>query len=204
MKDARNILWLGCSIVLLGLCLGAIWLLAVGARSPFDAVSADWESFAKVAGVIVPAFGAILAAMAAMASIKSAREIETFKVHTARDLEKIKLILAMGVRAHGDLYLAALKYYRKLARLELGEFDISGVQAASDKMEEVEGLTVYVDDGYKDQWYLFWQTAKFVEESVRQNISEKERRIEFWRNQVCRLGEMLDSLRKGYQELMRI
>lgn len=130
------------------------------------------------------------------AQANTSKELEYAKSDISKDLEKVKQILAKDIQAHGDLYAAAMKYYRTLAPLEIGKFDINNIRTAEAGMDEVQGLTVYVDDDYESVWWEFWQIVRNLQENIHKNIHKKEDRIEHWRKNVKDLGEKLYRLKE--------
>jgi hypothetical protein len=189
-------------IVFLLVAIIAAWLIIVGVVSPFSIPSSsvgDWKTFLSAATLFVTSVSAIMAAALSIhnlyAQANISKELEFAKADISKDLEKVKQILVKDVQAHGDLYAAAMRYYRALAPLEMGDFNINDIRAAEAKMDEVEGLTVYVDDDYEAAWWEFWQSVRTLQADVHRNIHKKDDRVECWHQNVKNLGDKVHRLK---------
>lgn len=148
----------------------------------------EWKSFASTSTVGLTGVSAFLAAVLSIHNAST-------QAHISQDLEKVKKVLEKGIAAHGDLYAAAINYYRVLAPLDTGDFSLIDVENAEAEMRKVEGLTLYVSEKYASKWLILWQHARYIKETVHKDISNPEDRKKFWQQENAKkFGKYLKEL----------
>jgi hypothetical protein len=173
--------------ILVASAIGAAWLVTMdhGFAAPAD----EWKTFASTATVGVTAVSAVMAAWMSIRNL-------TMQGRISEEVEKVKKVLDKRIPAHGDLYAAAINYYRVLVPLETGHFDVGIVEGAETKMKDSEGLTVYVSEQYADHWTTFWQRARYLKEKVHKDVHESSARIELWRATTRGLSAELSEMKR--------
>jgi hypothetical protein len=112
-----------------------------------------------------------------------------------RDVERLKRIAEKSIPAFGQLFGAATNYYRILAPLQTGNFNAEDVEKAEDRMKEVEGVTIFVTEQYRNEWMTFWQRARFHKEYINKNI-QQENRAKYWPTVAKDLGAHINNLQR--------
>jgi hypothetical protein len=113
-----------------------------------------------------------------------------------QDVERLKRIAEKSIPAFGDLYAGATNYYRALAPLQTGDFDLIEIEKAEDKMKIVEGNALFVTAEYRQEWMKFWQSARYHKEHANKNVQKADRST-YW-------GTAAKDLGKHIRELQRI
>jgi hypothetical protein len=160
-------------------------LLTLPAKPTVD----DLKNFGSAGIIGVTAISAVMTAWLSIRNI-------TAQTKASESLERIKMVLDKRIPAHGDLFSAASNYYRELAPLESGQFDVMKVEDAETKMKEVEGRVVYVGEEYARVWMNFWQSARYVKEKAHAELHDVEARKEHWKPVSKSLAGQLEEMRR--------
>lgn len=117
------------------------------------------------------------------------------QARTNADMERLKAVLGQRLPAYKELFVAALGYYRMLAPLETGQFDVTAVEPAETAMKQAEGSILFVDLEYQQCWSNFWQLARYTKERAQQVGDDADARIKLWREGVTDLAAPLEEMR---------
>lgn len=103
----------------------------------------------------------------------------------SKDLERMKRAAEHTIPAYRDLYAAALSYYRALAPLEIGEFDLGAVETAEQRMEACEGSLLFVHDKFEGRWQRYWTQARLHKTHAATKRSRAERQ-DYWNDTAAK------------------
>jgi hypothetical protein len=174
-------------VLLIGVLFVSKWL-----TYPKDELSKltldQWKNLAAAATIGVTAVSAVMAAWLSIRNV-------SIQAVTAAELETVKKVLDKRIPSHGDLFGAASFYYRQLAPLETGSFDLSSIELAETKMKDSEGLILYVNQDYENHWRRFWQDARRIKEKVNREIPGLEERKAYWRTEAKTLATHLSDMK---------
>lgn len=149
----------------------------------------DWKNFGSAATVGLTAASAVMAAWLSIRNI-------AVQAKASESLERIKKVLDKRIPAHGDLFAAASSYYRELAPLESGQFDLGRIELAETRMKDAEGVLVYVGEEYSQAWMEFWQLARFMKEGVHKSLADPAERRQHWRENNSKLANSLSEMKR--------
>lgn len=173
------------------------WFVVIGSRPPIGTqppiTTDEIKSYSLTVGVGSTVINSFMTVLISMSNLSKQEK-------TSQNLEKVKRVLDKRIPAHGDLYAAAINYYRTLAPLETGNFNFSKLEKAELLMKKTEGLTVYVSDQYAKQWQDFWHHARYIKEYIHNNISDPEQRKIYWKDNVKEIGERIHQLQNSARE----
>jgi len=176
-------------------------------RLPGDPSPDDWKNFYSLVGVGIAAVTGITGVWVSVRNAGKqaslSKELETLKSELGRDLERVKAVLEKSIPAYGTLYAAASRYYRSLAPLETGNFNLDVIEDAETNMKLAEGDTLFVIGDYVTQWRHFWQMARAMKEEVNKGVVAPEARKEFWRRHAKPLGDALNGLKHIADRVLR-
>lgn len=194
MKAGRlvvGVFFLLAYIVLLGLAvLLALWLAPpVRAINQGTSVGQEpWKGFASLAPIFVTVATAFETVLISLYTLHQ-------QLAAARDLEKLRKVTEKSVPAFGELYAAASNYYRALAPLQTGDFDLAVIEEAESRMKSAEGASLFVADDYSDEWLSYWQSARYHKEYVSRNVHNPTDRASYWPKAAKDLAQGLGKMR---------
>ncbi|VTR94755.1 unnamed protein product [Gemmata massiliana] len=184
-------------LILCATLIGAVfyvaWLLTLDGHALPSAD--DWKNFYSLVGVGIAAVSGIIGVWVSFRNLAA-------QAKTSVDVERVKKSLEKSVPAYGNLFASASRYYRSLAPLETGNFNIEVIENSEGKMKDVEGEIVFVDNDYEKLWFDFWQEARYIKEQSSKPLSPEERK-HLWSVYVKSLSARLNKMKEVAKNTIR-
>ena len=209
-------------LILVYVFLIVVSLVASYRLAPFTATG-GFENFSKVAGVLVAAASALMAAVVTIINFdrnaKDARNLARLngeisqsladykadldrkllqdKVGADFKLKRLETTYSKKVDAYLDLITAARKAYNLVEKMQSGKFTRADKDKLEEVMSEASSKTSALDEKpHADLWEKIWQQANFMIERA-EDLATPSDQPAFWREKV---GE-LSSLVQQFQEI---
>lgn len=194
-------------IILLALAVFASFRLA-----PFD-THGGFENFSKVAGALVGAVSALMAAIVTIINFdrnaKDARMLARLNGDISRDLaayqsdlnlkfEKRKTAYTKQVEAYGELGAAAWTAYNALSKLGSGNWQASDKTALDEAMAKVASKTAIAAPADADLWNRVWQRANFITESAEDLPADQQSAL--WQKEAGTLSQLIQQFQEASSE----
>ena len=201
----------------------ALSLVASFRVAPFD-VHGGFDNFSKVAGALIAAVSALMAAVVTivnfdrstrearnlarlngdiaqkLADYKAAldRELLQDKVSADFKFERLKTALSKEIDGYMELMNAANAAYYLLAKLESGKWAGTDKDKLDEVMEKASGKAAVAMEADAELWTRLWNRANFIAESAERK-GPKEQPI-LWRAQAGELSGLIQEFQRVLAE----
>lgn len=158
-----------------------------------------WDNYAKIAGIGLILMTTLSGMMISLYTLDkqraSAVELEAIKTEFAKDLEYVKIRVAIETKAYDELHQAATIFYHTLATLELGLWDAQAATKADYSMVVASAYLPYLPLESRKLWQKFWQKGRIIRETADTKLTDSKSRQAYWGDHVVEFGELLLQLR---------
>jgi len=211
-------------LILIYAALVAVSLFASFRLAPFDA-RGGFENFSKVAGVLVAAVSALMAAIVTIINFdRNVRDAQNLarlngdisqkladykaeldrkllddKVGADFKLERLKTAFSKEIEAYLELMTAANTAYYILAKLESGKWVATDKGKVDKVMEKASNKAAVAVEADAELWTKLWNRANFIAESA-EDLKAPTEQPALWQAEAGKLSQLMQDFQRVLAE----